>query len=173
MQHQKLTIIKQVFVQGIKIPNLSLNVLKLVEESRGIKGYKSMSKDRLLSDFNASESVEESETMPDPTKINKTIRDIRKENRDEDKILRDLRFLLDPTKAKRGNAIKERDTRALFESDEDDCYKPIKTSNAFNSNYIEHETNGDTNKYLSIEEYLNKIRPYLSDMINDLKMQGE
>ena len=66
-----------------------------------------------------------------------------------------------------------RDIRALFESDEDDYYKPIKTSNAFNSNYIEHKSNGDTNKYLSIKEYLNKIRPYLSDMINDLKTQGE
>ena len=26
---------------------------------------------------------------------------------------------------------------------------------------------------LSIEEYLNKIRPYLSNMVNDLKTQGE
>ena len=36
--------------------------------------------------------------MPDPANINKTIRQIRKENRDEDKILRDLRFLSDPEK---------------------------------------------------------------------------
>ena len=58
-----------------------------------------MSKDRLLSDFNASESMEESEAMSDTTKINKTIREI-KENCDEAKILRDLRFLPDPTKIK-------------------------------------------------------------------------
>ena len=77
-----------------------------------------MSEDRLLSALNASESVKESEknfddtestrnedndadeilktTTPDPTNINKTIREIRQENRDEDKTLRDLRFLLDP-----------------------------------------------------------------------------
>ena len=28
---------------------------------------------------------------------------------------------------------------------------------------------GDTNKALSIEEYLDKIRPYIKDIINDLK----
>ena len=77
-----------------------------------------MSEDRLLSALNVSESVKESEKnfddtestrnedndadeilktiTPDPTNINKTIREIRKENRDEDKTLRGLRFLLDP-----------------------------------------------------------------------------
>ena len=35
--------------------------------------------------------------------------------------------------------------------------------------YIEHESNSDRNKTLSFEEYLNKIRPYLEDIINDLK----
>ena len=89
--------------------NLSLNELKLIVKSRGIKGYKIMSEDRLLRALNASESVKDSEknfdntesarnedydadeilkiTMADPTKINKTIRKIRKENDDEDKNL--------------------------------------------------------------------------------------
>ena len=30
-------------------------------------------------------------------------------------------------------------------------------------------SNGDTNKALSIEKYLDKIRPYIKDIINDLK----
>ena len=51
-------------------------------------------------------------------KKNITIRDIRK-NYDADKILRDIRTLL--------------------ESDEEDYYKPIRTGNAFNRNYIEYE----------------------------------
>ena len=38
--------------------NLSLNELKLVAKKRGIKGYKSMSKERLLSALSESESVE-------------------------------------------------------------------------------------------------------------------
>ena len=36
-------------------------------------------------------------------------------------------------------------------------------------NYIEFESNRDRNKALSIKEYLNKIRPYLRFIINDLK----
>ena len=36
-------------------------------------------------------------------------------------------------------------------------------------NYIEYKNNGDTNKALPLEEYLNKIRPYLKYIINDLK----
>ena len=78
--------------------NLSLTELELIVKSRGIKGYKSMYEDRLLNALNASESVKESKTMLDPTKINKTIREIRKENRDEDKVLRDFKFLFDPEK---------------------------------------------------------------------------
>ena len=38
-----------------------------------------------------------------------------------------------------------------------------------NINYIEYESNGDRNKSLSLEEYLNKIRPYLRDIIIDLQ----
>ena len=37
------------------------------------------------------------------------------------------------------------------------------------SNFIEYETDGDRNKVLSIEEYFIKIRPYLKDIINDVK----
>ena len=52
-------------------------------------------------------------------------------------------------------------------------YKPIKANDAFNNNYIEYESKGDKNKTLSIKEYLNMIRPYLRDIINDHKTQGE
>ena len=36
-------------------------------------------------------------------------------------------------------------------------------------NYIEQESNGDRNKTVSVEEYLNKIGPYLKGIINNLK----
>ena len=42
---------------GIKMLNLSLNYLKLILKSTDIKGYKSMSEDRLLRALNAPESV--------------------------------------------------------------------------------------------------------------------
>ena len=46
-------------------------------------------------------------------------------------------------------------------------YKPV--SNFSSNNYIEYESNGDRNKSLSVEGYLNKIRPYLKDIINNPK----
>ena len=50
--------IKNVISHSISTLNLSLNKLKLIAKSRGIKGYKSMSKERLLSAFSESELVE-------------------------------------------------------------------------------------------------------------------
>ena len=40
------------------------------------------------------------------------------------------------------------------------------------NNYIEYESNDDRNKTLSVEEYLNKISPYLRYIINNLKKLG-
>ena len=37
------------------------------------------------------------------------------------------------------------------------------------NNYIEYGSNNDKNKTLSVKKYLNKIRSYLKDTINDLK----
>ena len=48
-------------------------------------------------------------------------------------------------------------------------YKPVWVSNFWSNNYIEYKSNGDTNKILSSEEYLDKIRPYLKVVINDPK----
>ena len=61
----------------------------------------------------------------------------------------------------------------MFESDEEVYYKPFKIANAFNENYIEYDSNGEKDNMLSIEDYLDKIRQYLSDMINDHKTQRE
>ena len=77
---------------------------------------------------------------------------------------------------KKDNYIKDevlRDARNLFESNKEDYNKPIRINNAFNSNYIEYESNGDKDKMLSVKEYLNEIRQYLKDMIKDHKTQGE
>ena len=53
---------------------------------------------------------------------------------------------------------------------EDYC-KPIITSSAFNSSYIEYESEGDKNKTVSIKDYFNEIKQYLSDIINNQKTQ--
>ena len=69
-----------------------------------------------------------------------------KENRDEIEIIRDLRALYEP---------------------EEDYYKPQKIKGSFDDDCIEYESNGDKDEILSIEEYLNMIRPYLGKKIND------
>ena len=51
-------------------------------------------------------------------------------------------------------------------------HKPVKVSNFWSNNYILYESNGDRNKTLLVKEYLNKIRPYLKDIINNLKKPG-
>ena len=57
----------------------------------------------------------------------------------------------------------------LFEHEEEVYYIQVRVGNICSNNYIEYESNGDRHKTLSIEEYLNKIRPNLKGVINDLK----
>ena len=46
------------------------------------------------------------------------------------------------------------------EEEEENYYKPVRVSNFWSNNCIECESNSDRNKALSVEEYLNKVRPY-------------
>ena len=55
---------------------------------------------------------------------------------------------------------------------DEDYYKPIIASGAFNGSYIQYEREGDKGKNLPIKEYLNIIKPFLSDIINDHKTHG-
>ena len=57
----------------------------------------------------------------------------------------------------------------LFEQQEEKDYcKPKRVSNFWNNNYIEYESDGDKNRNLSLDEYLNKIKPYLRNIIINL-----
>ena len=38
--------------------------------------------------------------------------------------------------------------------------KPVRVNNFWSNSYIEYKSNGDENKILSVEEYLDQIRPY-------------
>ena len=57
---------------------LALNELKQIEKMRGIKGYKSMSEERLVSSIKESESEEESENNFDGSRIKKIKKDLNK-----------------------------------------------------------------------------------------------
>ena len=66
-----------------------------------------------------------------------------------------------------------RNIRDVFDlSIDKNYYKPILTRGAFNGNYIQYKSRGDKAKDLSIKKYLNMIKPYLSDKINDNKTSG-
>ena len=60
----------------------------------------------------------------------------------------------------------------IFKQEENN-YKPVRIGKAFSSNYIKYKSNGDKGKTLSIKNYLDEIKPYLSGIINDHKTQGE
>ena len=44
----------------------------------------------------------------------------------------------------------------------------MRVSNFSSDNYFEYECNSDRDKTLSVKEYLNKIRPYLKDIMKNL-----
>ena len=56
---------------------------------------------------------------------------------------------------------------------EKDYYEPIKTKHAFDDGYIEYESRGDKDNNLSLVEYIDIIRPYLRDMIDNHKAHSE
>ena len=45
----------------------------------------------------------------------------------------------------------------------------MKVNTFWSTNYLEYESNGDGNKILSVEKYLNKIRSHLKDIISNFK----
>ena len=61
----------------------------------------------------------------------------------------------------------------LNELNEEDDYKPTEVKNAFDGSYLLYESEGDKDSRLSIDEYLNIIRPYLKDMIDNHLSKGE
>ena len=53
------------------------------------------------------------------------------------------------------------------ELDEEDYYKPTEVKRAFDGGYRLYESKGDNDSKLSINEYVDIIKPYLGDMINN------
>ena len=52
-------------------------------------------------------------------------------------------------------------------------YKPRKTKGFFNNNYIEYESREDKHKNCSLEAFLDLIRPYLRDIMDNHKNNEE
>ena len=92
----------------------------------------------------------------------------------EDNIIKDVRNVFRLQKDGNGTTIKKKKRRRLLiinknkeeDNKEEDYYKQVREGSFWSDNYIEYESDGDRNKTLSIEEYFNKIKPYLNDIIN-------
>ena len=54
----------------------------------------------------------------------------------------------------------------MYDDIDDDYYKQTKNYKTFNGSYVKYQSDGDKDKRLSIKEYLNKIKPILSNIIN-------
>ena len=52
-------------------------------------------------------------------------------------------------------------------------YEPKEIRTSFDGNYMLYESKGDKDAKLSIDEYFDKITPYLRDMIDNHKARGE
>ena len=64
-----------------------------------------------------------------------------------------------------------RNIKNLFEreKEEKNYYKPVRVNNFWSNNYIGYKSDRHKNRILSVEEYLDKIRPYLKGIMNNLK----
>ena len=69
---------------------------------------------------------------------------------------------------KKITTIRDNLREKLFEQEED-YYHSVRVGNFCSNNCVEYENDGDTNKTLSTEEYLNKNRPHLNNITDDLK----
>ena len=62
-----------------------------------------------------------------------------------------------------------RDIRILSEQEkEEDFYELRRIDSLCNNNYIQYESNGNKNRNLLLDEYLNKIETYLRNIIISL-----
>ena len=64
----------------------------------------------------------------------------------------------------------------MFWEFDSDYYKPVRTDDGFaekKNNYIEYNSKIDRYENLSPKEYLDVIRPYLRDLINEHKPTAE
>ena len=178
---------------------LSLDELKLIAKDRGIKDYEnksdlikilnepktkiSLSKKRIK---DIRKDVKKSRYMFSRSKvkqIRKNLHDIKNpKNFSKSKIKEIEQNLIElEKKLSKQNKYFDyddneykgiRDAENLFnQSIDEDYYKPTKTVNSFDNknSYIEYESHGDKNKNLSPEEYLDIIRPYLRNIINNHK----
>ena len=188
-------------LQDLRISSEELKeIAKLFARKRGIKGYDSMPKNKLISALKASESKNETRIEKIKKEFNESrhkfskskINEIRtnlyeignKKNLFESK-LKEIEKSFDELEKNLSETKKYydyddveyrgiKDMRGLFDLSADrDYYKPVIINGAFSNNNIQHESKGNNDKIVTVDKYLDIIRPYLRDIINDHKIKSE
>ena len=150
---------------------LSLNELKLVAKSKGIKDYKNKFENKLIKTLSkpklktclSKSKLKDKVSKPEIKEIRRNIYNIKKQKnlsaqeiKETEKDLFELENNLSKLKKYYGYDDNEckgiRDANNLLDLSIDEVYyKPIITNSAFNSNYAEYESKGDKDKILSIK----------------------
>ena len=164
-----------------------MDELKQITKMRHIRDYKSMSGGRLLSVLDESEQIfinarikkiwedlnrlRDRFLKPKIKEIRRNLYEIENENNLSESNIEEINQNLTELE-KSLSSIKKycdcddaeykgiTDIGNLFDEFDEDYYKPIKTKSYFSNIYIEYESKGDKDKNLSLEEYLDMIRPY-------------
>ena len=194
------------------LKDLGLEDLEANAQVRGIKDYKSMLRDELLSvifplekEKNAKKG-KKTKTSFSKAKIEKIRKEFNESRYKFSKLkikeIRENLYKIEKGKKLSESKIKEieknlteleenlsktkkcydyddseyrviRNVRDLFAlSIDEDYYEQILVKSTFDGNYIQYESKGDKRKNLSIKRYLEMIKPYLSDLINNHKIHG-
>ena len=135
-----------------------------IEDEKIIKYVKNLIRLEKLKKETADTSIKDIRNLVKLEKENKAIKD---------RIIRDTGKVFRLQKENKG--IKDRivrDNRNVFEHKEDNYNKLVRVGKFRSNNYIEYNNKGDR-KALSAEEYLNKIKPYLKNVIDDLKISDK
>ena len=139
-----------VLFQIIRILKRFLRSIKYITKSPRLEEYKTM-EENLIKDarYRFRLNKLEKETNHAAVKGIRNLFRLKKENKaSKDRIIRDI--------------------RNFSEHEEENNYKPVRVGNFWGNNYIEYKSKGNR-KTLSTEEYHNKIKSYLKDIINDIK----
>ena len=165
----------------------SRDIIELLAKKRNITNYKTTSSDRLYSIFKKQsknkkgiddirEELKNSKYIISKSElknIKKNLYNIEKQRKissnKTSKYLNELdKIILSLDKY---NDNDDYDIEHLFKIPINKDYRPKLNKSGFNNNYLEYRSEGD--KLLSFEEYLDLIRPYLKELINDHKNKGE
>ena len=88
---------------------------------------------------------------------------------EEEKLIEDIRNLFRLKKQIKDIVLWNNKNLSEYEKEEENYSKPARINYFWRNHYIKYKGNGDKNRMLSVEGDLDKIRPYLKDIINDLQ----